>query len=171
VSVDLDVKLIRPIAIQDVLPKIGTALQETLGLSFLPRIVACEYVEGARRPLRQEMIALEMNSVLFQIENEPEVAYVGTYVIEHPTLASEEQGAYVYINVSSQRSPLEYALAAAAAAGLACELDTLVIDSTPFYTEALSQSAQSFIKRIKVNGRFHDYRAAAEVFYDALPKG
>lgn len=169
-SVDLSIKLVAPVSIQDSLSKIGEGLRDVLGLSGSPVIGAESYVNGVRHSLTQTMIAPEGSASLFRIEREPELVNVGTYFVEQPLLASDEQGSHIYVNVGSERSPLEYALAAAIAATFARELGTPVIDNTPFYTEVMSQSAETFISRIRVTGEFCDYRAAAKVFYERLPK-
>ena len=169
-SISLTVKLVKPIVISAVLPKIGAALREVLGLSFTPTIVAEEYVSRARVPLRSDTISLESGMIFFEVANEPEIASVVTYQTEHPLLSSEEQGVFTGVEVGSQRSPLEYALAAAVAAAFGRESGAPVDDYVPFFSEALSQSPDSFINAIRVGGAFDDYRVAAQTFYESLPR-
>ena len=169
-SVDLDVNLREPVAFSIVLPKVATTVREILGLSFIPQIVAEDYVSRIRVPLSSEKLCHGSSEVLIGIPGEPETASVGTYLIDEPQLPRAEQGVYAYVNVSWERSPLEYALAAAFAVTLGRELGVPVIDDACFYTSALSLGANEFIDVIRVGEVYDDYRVAAQVFYDALPR-
>jgi hypothetical protein len=168
-SISLTLKLVTPLPIGAMLPKIGVALQEVLRLSETPLIIAEGYVNRIRSPLRSDTLSLGSGTIFFEIINEPEIASVVVYEIQHPLLSNEEQGVFTSVHVSSFRTPLEYALVAAVAASFSRELDTPVIDNRPFFTEVLSQSADSFVEAIKVKDVFEDYRLAAQAFYSLLP--
>jgi hypothetical protein len=71
------------------------------------------------------------------------------------------------IGVGSGRTPVDFAIAAAVSAALACESNTDVVDDMPFFTEEFEQSADRFIEAVRVKGTFNDYRTAARTFFEA----
>lgn len=164
----LTLKLQRPLLIQPLLVEIGTALQEILGLTFIPVIVAEEYLNWTRIPLQSDELRLDSNMIFFEISNESEIVSVNTYAIKEPLLSDEEQGIFVSIAAEIRRTPLEVALAASVAVTFGRELGNPIQDLATFYTPVLSQSGESFINAIKVREPFDDYHLAAKTFYDAL---
>lgn len=169
-SISIDIKLTTPIDIITVLPNIGTALREILGLTFTPRLKAEEYINGRLSPLRDGKLHVETNVILIGIAKEPETASLGVYEVNSSQLSEEENGAFVYISSENQRNALELALVAAVAIALGRELGMPVIDDTPFYTDVLSQSVDNFVQAIRVKGYYDDYHVSSKVFYDALLK-
>lgn len=172
-SIDLNLKLTRPVEIDPLLPQISTFLRVILGQVNIPNISAVGYDHDNEVfvPLKSRVIDLSSGESLFKIDidDEPEIVGVGVVQIEHPQLSDEEQGLFVYVNSGSQRTPLEFALMAAVAAAISYHLDTPVIDDRPFFTDIESQSANEFVDTIKVKGLFEDYRIAAQCFYESLP--
>lgn len=173
-SIDLNLKLTRPVEIDPLLPQISTFLRVILGQANIPNISAVGYDHDNEMfvPLKSRVIDLSSDTIFFKIDidDEPEIANVGVVQIEHPQLSDEEQGLLVYVNSGSQRTPLEFALVAAVAAAIGYHLDTPVIDDMPFFTTGIDgQSANEFVNAIKVKGIFDDYRTAAQSFYESLP--
>ena len=172
-SIDLNLKLIRPVKIDLLLPQVSKILKVILGQANIPNITAVGYDYDNKDfvPLKSNVIDLSSGMILFKmdIDEEPEIVNVGVVQIEHPQLSDEEQGSFIYVNSGSQRTPLEFALMAAVAAAIGCYLDTPVIDDRPFFTAIQNQSANEFVNAIKVKDFFNDYRTASQVFYQSLP--
>jgi hypothetical protein len=168
--VSLNLKLVKPLAISTLIAETSSALQEILRLSFTPIIVAEEYVNQKRIPLRSEEVRSDSGMLFLEILNEPEVVSIVTFEVEHPLLSDEEQGAFIGISANTWRTPLEDALAAAVAVAFARKLGTVIEDNACVYSPVLSQSAESFIDAVKVKEPFDDYRVAAQRFYEALPQ-
>jgi len=172
-SIDLNLKLTRPVEIDPLLPQISTFLRVILGQANIPNIsaVGYDYNNEMFVPLKSSVIDLSSDTIFFKvdIDDEPEIANVGVIQIDQPELSDEEQGFFVYVNSGSQRTPLEFALMAAVAAAIGYHLDTPVIDDRPFFTDIESQSANEFVNAIKVKALFDDYRMAAQSFYESLP--
>ena len=170
---DLDVKLTRPVEIDLLLPKIGTALREILCLRTSPDIKAewYDYNDEVFLPQNFRIIDQSSGRAIFEIDDEPENVFVEPFHVEHPMLSSEEQGDFLSVSSCSRRTPLEHALLAAVAAALSAHLDTPVIDDMSFFIEASSDlPADEFVNTIRMSGHFNDYRKAATYFYGSLPR-
>jgi len=170
-SISLSVKLTKPMFISAVLPDVVEALQEILGLSFRPSVIAEHFLNRKRVPLQSNVIDQESKMILFEIINERAVVSISVYRRDLDHEPGEEGGVFATIDVSAWRSPLEYALAAAVAAAFGHQCNTMITDYMPFYTRRFNQSADRFVNSIKVEGTFTDYQTAGQVFYDSLPKG
>lgn len=168
-SIGLAVELTKNITIRAVLPKIGKALQEILGLSFAPEIVVEQYMDRTWVPLQSELLTEDSKLIGFSIAGEPETVAVFAHFRGGEHLPEEPRGFFAVIEVTGPRTPLVLALTAAAAAALGRECGTEVTDNTPFFSNVFDQSADHFVNAIKVRDVFEDHRAAAEVFYKSLP--
>ena len=171
-SIDLNVKMRRPVEVDPLLPQISTFLRVILGQANIPNIIAVtyDYDNEVFVPIKSRVIDLSSGEILFKIDIDdgPEIAGVGVVRIEDPQLSNEEQGLFAYVSSSSQRTPLEFALIAAVAAAISASLDSPVIDDMPFFTTTQSQSANQFVNAIKAKVSFGNYKLAAQFFYDSL---
>lgn len=170
-SISLSVKLTKPMLISAVLPDVIGALQEILGLSFRPIVKAKGFLNRERVPLQSDVVDQKSTMILFEIVDERAVVGVSVYRRDSDHDPGGEEGVFATIDVSAWRSPLEYALAAAVAVAFGHQCDTMIMDYMPFYTRRFSQSADKFVKAIKVEATFTDYQTAGQAFYDSLPKG
>lgn len=168
-SIGLGVKLTKPITIRAVLPKIGKALQEILGLSFPPEIGVEQYVDRTWVPLQSELLTDDSKLIGFSIAGEPETVAVFAHFRGGEHLPDEPRGIFAVIEVTGTRTPLVLALTAAVATALGLESGTDIIDNMPFFSSIFDQSAEHFVNAIKVKDGFNDYRAAADAFYRSLP--
>lgn len=168
-SIGLEVELTKPISIRPVLPLIGKTLQEILGLSSIPEIVAEEYVDRTWVPLRSELIAEDSKLIGLSIAGEPETVSVFACFRGGEYRPEEEHGIFAFIEVTGPRTPLVLALTAAVAATLGRECGTDITDNMPFFSNVFDQSADDLVKALKVKQSFDDYRDAATVFYRSLP--
>lgn len=168
-SIGLAVKLTKPVAIRAVLPKIGKALQEILGLSFAPEIVVEQYLDRTWVPLKSELLTEDTRLIGFSIAGESETVGVFAHFRGGEHLPEEPREFFAVIEVTGPRTPLVLALTAAVATALGRESGTDIIDNMPFFSGAFDQPAEHFVNAIKVKDGFNDYRAAADAFYKSLP--
>lgn len=168
-SIALAVKLTQPISIRAVLPKIGKALQEILGLSFAPEIVVEQYQDRSWVPLKSEHLTEDSKLIGFSITGESETVAVFARYRGAEHLPEEPRDFFAVIEVTGTRTPLVLALTAAVATALGRESGTAIIDDMPFFSSVFDQSADHFVNTIKVKNGFNDYRAAADAFYRSLP--
>ena len=167
-SIALEVKLTMPITIRAFLPKIGKALQEILELSFVPKILAEEYVDRKWVPLESDVLTKDSRLIGILIEGEPETVSVFAHSRAQDRLINEH-GVFAIVEVTGPRTPLILALTAAVAVALGRECGTEVADNMPFFSNVFDRSSDDFVKAIQVKDSFDDYRAAAESFYGSLP--
>jgi hypothetical protein len=170
-SIGLEVKLTKPIIITSLLPKTGEALHELLGLSFIPEIVAEEYVDHTWKPLQSDLLSEDARLIGISITGEPETASLFAHSRRGDDRPKEERGVFAIIEVTGARTPLALALTAAVAVALGRECATDVTDNMPFFSSSFDQSADDFVKAIKVKEGFGDYRSAAKTFYRSLGHG
>ena len=168
-SIGLEVKLTKAISVPVLLPNIGTALRDILGLLFIPDIVAEEYVDQTWVPVRSDLLTDESKLIGFLIAGEPETVSIFVSYRGGDDRPENEWGSFAVIEVTGTRTPLIFALTAAVAAALGRECGTDVTDNMPFFSHTLDQSADHFVNAIKVKDQFDDYRAAAKAFYKSLP--
>lgn len=163
-SIALDIELKRSIPIKHVLPEIGKALREILGLRFNPVVVAEKYVNGGT-VLDTDLIEPSSKLIAIKIINEPDVAMINSFTVDFP-----EEKTYVAIILQPWRTPLAAALVSATAIAFGKYLEETINDSASFYTREPSQTAANLVERLKPDKAFNDYRLAAKEFYSRLPK-
>jgi hypothetical protein len=171
-AIDVHIKLVKPIEVDVLIPLVSEALKEILGLANKPniKVEGYDYDNEVSIPLKSHLIDSQSSTILFKIDDEPEIADITVFQVEHPQLDDAEIGAFVAVSSRSQRTPLEFALLGAVATAIGNYLDVPIIDDRPFFTSIHhSQSAREFIAAIKVKEHFDDYQIAAQAFYNSLP--
>ncbi len=150
-SIELDVALIQPVSLRQVLPKASEALAEMLGLSLKPELRLEVLEQGQRRSIVSDELRDESSpQFLISIAGEPE------------TVALIVPGTRVSVSIAHQRTSLEYALGAAVAIALARELGGLIEDDWRFFGVQIQVSPDELLARLKVVGGGRAYREAAD---------
>jgi hypothetical protein len=150
-SIDLGIDSARAISITPLLPKIAAVLADLLGLSTVPSL-AVERLEGGQRlPVITDVVGTNSAPLLLiSVSGEPEsISLVGG----SDSLA---------VSMSGLRSSLLYALGAATAITLARELGSGIWDDRRFFGDEEQTSPETLLARLRVTGRYENYREAAE---------
>lgn len=170
-SADLQVKLSTAISIERMKLLTELTLQELLDLSFKPTLHAQELRNGVLHPLSTSMVGKDQ-ALIFKLNREEESVFVVVVEIPRQHLVSDEEaGLWVSISVAGTQSPLEYALAASMAIGLAKEMSTAVVDHALLWSPLIETRPSELARKLRVPGPTSDMRAAAEAMYSSLPLG
>jgi hypothetical protein len=149
-SIDLFIDAARPIDVLRLLVAFRATLTELLGVAVPPLILE-RLEDGQRLPVDVDRIGTDDGPLLLvSIEGEPE------------TVGLLGGSGYVTANVSGPRTPLQFALAAAAAIVLARESRGGISDDWRFFGEDVHTTAEAMLERLRVTGLYNDYREAAE---------
>jgi hypothetical protein len=99
-SIALEVKLTKLIIITSLLPKTAEALHELLGLSFVPEIVAEEYVDNTWKPLQSDLLSEDSRLIGISITGEQETASLFARSRRGDDRPKEEHGVFAIIEVT-----------------------------------------------------------------------
>ena len=160
-SVLLRVDRVRPVQIDAILPRIGAALKDILGLKREPRLVATKMYR--LDDILPGTYCINPGATNIGIRVDGEVAAVSVF--------SREGIDHLVISPDCWRTNLESALAAAVAIALAEHSETEISDSALAYTTTFSQSADSFAESVRVDKTFDNINEAAEAFFAGLRVG
>ena len=150
-SVDLGLDSPRPIAITPLLPKIAAVLADLLGLTTPPALSVQRLEEGRRLPSNDDVVGASGASLLLiSVAGEAEAIQLvgGT---DH-----------LAVSMTGLRSSLLYVLGAAAAIALAREFGSGIWDDRKFFSNEEHTSPEALLARLRVAGRYHNLREAAE---------
>jgi hypothetical protein len=149
-SIDLFIDAAHPIDVLRLLVPFRRVLTELLGVAVPPLFLE-KLEEGQRLPVDIDRIATDDGPLLLvSIEGEPE------------TVGLLGGSGHVTVSVGGPRTPLQFALAAAAAIVLAGKLGTGISDDRRFFGESAYTAPEAMLERLRVTGSFSDYRKAAE---------
>jgi len=151
-SVDLGLDSPRPIAIMPLHPKIAAVVADLLGLTPPPPALSVQrLVDGQRLPVNDDVVGTSGASLLLiSVAGEPEsIQLVGG--ADHLT-----------VSMIGLRSSLLYVLGAAAAITLAREFGSGIWDDRKFFSNEEHTSPEALLARLRVAGRYHSLREAAD---------
>jgi hypothetical protein len=175
-SVVLFVTQTRPIDLKEVASEVGEAFQRLLSLSQKPIIIAI--FDAADRQGDPSLPNLSPGScrVLCSIEGYPEQVAVTPLVIPDGTLGELGQWSFVdrdFISIRWQmhKSPLCFALQAAAAFALAKWMNSTIEDNAGFFTVSNDSAPAEFAEAVRLPQMQTEIRSAAEEFFNRLPMG
>jgi len=175
-SVTLFVRQTRPIDLQEVASEVGDALQRLLNLPQKPVITVIFDADFRLGDTSLPNLSPASCRVLCSIEGYPEQVAVMPLVIPHGTKGEDGKWSFVdcdFISIRWQmhKSPLCFALWAAAASALAKWMNSTVKDYAWFFTVSDESTPTEFLNAVRLTQIQTEIRSAAEEFFNRLPMG
>jgi hypothetical protein len=151
-SVDLLLDTVRSVHVREFVPKIAAVLAEILGLGNAPPVLTLwELEDGMRLVATNDEIGSDDSPLLLiSIAGENEVV----------ALVSSSEGVTVSVS-GGHRTPLQYALAAAAAITFAREFRADINDARNVFGDCEDMTADAMLARLRVGGQNDDLHEAA----------
>jgi hypothetical protein len=167
-SLDLTVKLLKPVEITSLLEATQVIACEILDVALIPPFHVYKLENGViSYPVKSGLIAYAEQA--FEIVMDGFEESVGLYVIdtpEDPSLTAQETG--LHVGIATYTIPIACALAASSAIALARLTGRLVIDAGLAWRPHFEQSPHDFAAIVQIVGPFENVQDAVNAFYAAM---
>jgi hypothetical protein len=167
-SLDLTVKLLKPVEITSLLEATRGVACEILDVPSIPALQVYKLENGViSYPVESGLIAYAGQALEIVMDEVEES--IALYVIDVPgdsSLTAQETG--LHIGIAAYAIPIACALAASSAIALARLTGSLVIDDGLAWSPLFEQSPYDFAATVQIVGPFENVQDAANAFYAAM---
>jgi hypothetical protein len=173
-SLNLDVKVARPVLVGAILERSRSALSQLLNVANVPVLEAWQVEQGGTLVALSPEAFLTSDSYVavdWAARGRGLVQVIAITTEAVPGFISEDEaGLSITVSVMERRA-LPYALALACAAAIAELCETSVVDEQGFWSSSERSSPDALLQAVSLQRRYADLEEAAEAFMSSIPQG